>query len=144
MYLKKFNNDIALQIGLKIIELSKKNHQIIGFSIGRLNHTVVSYMMDGMTKDKVDWLRRKVNSSKRFEMSTSDIHKKFHLEPKMFYEKYGLDKKDYVAVAGAVPIFTKESGLIAVIAVTGLKPDEDHQLIIDAIDAYKKEVNYEI
>lgn len=121
-----------------------KKKIIIGLSISRINYIIFSYIMDGMSKDKSHWLTRKINTVLRFEMSTLEINKKLDGNDELFYKKYGLDKNKYVITPGAVPIFTEENGLVAVIAVTGLKPEEDHKIIIDTLEKLKKEVKYGI
>ncbi len=47
--------------------------------------------------------------------------------------KYGLSDEEYVAVGGAIPIMVDGVGMVGTIAVTGLQPEEDHQLIHDAV-----------
>ena len=126
MKFKTFSNELALQIGLKIIELAKDRNQVVGVLISRLNTNILTILMDGMTEDKLHWLTRKCNTVKRFEVSTLELNDKLIKDQADMYDKYGLDKSDYVAVAGAIPV-ESDSGLVAVIAVTGLKPEEDHQ-----------------
>lgn len=46
---------------------------------------------------------------------------------------FALDEKEYLAKGGAIPIFVKNAGMIASITVSGLHDEEDHQIIIDAL-----------
>ncbi|PUB27534.1 heme-degrading protein [Elizabethkingia sp. YR214] len=46
---------------------------------------------------------------------------------------FGLDEKDFLAKGGAIPVFVKNAGMVAVITVLGLHDEEDHNIIIEAL-----------
>lgn len=131
--LENFSNEKALHMGLAIIELAKSRNQHIAVEICRLNHTIFLYIDDTLPIDKHNWLRRKANVAKQFEESslavTTDLEK-----GNMTLEKtFALDKKDFLARGGAIPVFVKNSGMVAVITVSGLHHEEDHSIIIEAL-----------
>lgn len=131
--LDSFSNQTAMDMGMEIINLSKKRNQHIAVEISRLNHTVFLYVDDSLSADKLNWLRRKANVAKRFEESSLSV-KNDLLEGKMTLDKtFGLDEKNFLANGGAIPVFVKGSGMIAIIAVSGLHDDKDHEIIIDAL-----------
>ena len=68
--LDSFSNRMALEMGLKIIDLAKSRNQHIAVEICRLNHTVFIYIDDTLPVDKHNWLRRKTNVAKQFEESS--------------------------------------------------------------------------
>ena len=128
-----FNNKIALEMGLAVIELARSRNQMIAIEISRLSHRVFTFIDDTLPADKHNWLRRKANIVKHFEESSLSV-KNDLVNGNMTLDKtFGLAEKDYVAKGGAIPIFVKEAGMVAVIAVSGLKDIDDHQLIIDAL-----------
>jgi len=51
-------------------------------------------------------------------------------------EIFGLDKSDFIARGGSIPIIVENAGLIATVTVTGLTDVADHQLIVDASHEY--------
>ncbi|HOZ70132.1 MAG TPA: heme-binding protein, partial [Chitinophagaceae bacterium] len=59
--LDTFSNAIAMDMGLKIVELAKSRNQMIAVEISRLNQSVFLYVEDGLPADKHNWLRRKAN-----------------------------------------------------------------------------------
>ena len=130
MVLKSFTNEIAYEIGTSIIGLAKKRHQSVGVLVASLNQDIFLYMMKGLSADKNHWLRRKKNSVIRYSVSTLSLYKKFSGE--IPYEKYGISSEDFTATPGGVPIFVNGT-MVGVVAVTGLTPEEDHQLILDVI-----------
>jgi uncharacterized protein (UPF0303 family) len=131
--LETFSNKIALEIGLAIVDLAKERSQNIAVQVERLNHTVFLYVDDNLPADKHNWLRRKAKLAKHFEESSLSIKQDLQ-EGKMSLEHtFALDEKEYLAKGGAIPIFVKNAGMIAVVSVSGLRDVEDHQIIMDAL-----------
>lgn len=131
--LDSFSNKIALEMGLKIIDLAKSRHQNIAVEICRLNQTVFMYIDDNLPADKHNWLRRKANVAKQFEESSLSVKNDLK-EGNMTLDKtFALDEKDFLAKGGSIPIFVKNAGMIATITVSGLHDEEDHKIIIDAL-----------
>ena len=131
--LDKFNNRLALEMGLSILELARDRSQTIAINVSRLNHCVFQFIDDTLPADKHEWLRRKANVAKHFEESSLSV-KKDLIKGKMTLEKtFGLDDANFVARGGSIPIFVRGIGMIATITISGLRDEEDHQLIIDAL-----------
>lgn len=132
-----FTNRMALEMGLAIIELARKKDVRIGVSIQRLNHTVFEFIDDGLPADKHNWIRRKNNTVMHFEESTLAVKHDLEQKGKTLEGDFGLNAADYIAKGGAIPIMLRESGMIGIITVTGLKDVDDHQLIVDALPEYR-------
>ena len=131
--LDSFSNQIALDMGLKIIDLAKKRNQHIAIEISRLNHTVFLNVDDSLPADKHNWLRRKANVAKQFEQSSLSVKKDLEQGNMTLEKTFGLNEKDFLAKGGAIPIFVKNAGMIATITVSGLHDEEDHKKIIEAL-----------
>lgn len=131
--LQEFSNAIAMQMATDVIALAKQRNQHIAIEIKRLNYTVFLYVDDNLPSDKIDWLRRKANLVKRFEDSSLSIKNDFIKEHLKLYETFGLKDEDYVLKGGAIPIFVKGAGMVAIITVSGLHDVEDHNIIIEAL-----------
>jgi len=131
--LDKFDNRIGFAIGLAIVNLAKERNQNIAVQVERLNHIIFLYVDDNLPADKHNWLRRKANVAKHFEESSLSV-KHDLINGKMTLEKtFALDEKEYLAKGGAIPVFVKHAGMIAVVTVSGLHDEEDHKIIIDAL-----------
>ena len=131
--LDRFSNRIAFDMGVKIIDLAKSRNQHIAVEVCRLNQTVFLYVDDTLPVDKHNWLRRKANITRQFEESSLSVKNDLK-EGNMSLEKtFGLDERDFLAKGGAIPIFVKNGGMIAIITVSGLHDEEDHNIIIEAL-----------
>lgn len=128
-----FSNRTALEMGLAIIALAKSRNQRIALEISRLNHTVFLYIDDDLPVDKHNWLRRKANVAKQFEESSLSVKEDLRNGNMTLEKTFGLDAKDFMAKGGSIPIFVKDGGMIATITVSGLRDEEDHTVIIEAL-----------
>ena len=131
--LDSFSNSMALDMGLRIIELAKTREQQVAVEISRLNHTVFLYIEDNLTIDKHNWLRRKANVAKQFEESSLSVKNDLQNGNMTLEKTFGLDEKDFLAKGGSIPIFVKSAGMIAIIAVSGLHDEKDYDIIIEAL-----------
>lgn len=131
--LDAFSNTIAMDMGIRIVELARSRNQAIAIEISRLNQSVFLYVEDGLPADKHNWLRRKANLAKYFEESSLAVRHTLERRSMSLEKPFGLDEKDYVAKGGSIPVFVKNAGLIATITVSGLRDFEDHDIIIEAL-----------
>lgn len=131
--LKKFSNKIGLEMGLAIVNLAKKRNQNIAVQIDRLNHTIFLYVDDNLPADKHNWLRRKANIAKHFEESSLSIKQDLVAGEMTLEHTFALDEKEYLAKGGAIPVFVKNAGMLAIITVSGLRDEEDHEIIVEAL-----------
>lgn len=131
--LDSFSNRMALDMGMRIIDLAKSRDQHVAVEVCRLNHTVFIYVDDNLPADKHNWLRRKANVAKQFEESSLSVKNDLK-EGNMSLDKtFGLDDKDFIAKGGSIPIFVKNVGMVGIITVSGLHDEEDHKIILDAL-----------
>jgi uncharacterized protein (UPF0303 family) len=131
-----FDNNLALEMGLKIIEIAKKEDKLIAVSIDRLNHNIFKFVSEGLPADKHDWLRRKANVVARFEESSLSVKNDLANGNMTLEETFGLSEKDYVAKGGSIPIKVVNAGMVAIVTVSGLSDIEDHDLIVEALIPY--------
>ncbi len=131
--LDTFSNSIAMDMGVRIVELARSRNQAIAVEISRLNQSVFLYVEDGLPADKHNWLRRKANVAKYFEESSLAVRHTLEKRAMSLEKPFGLDEKDYIAKGGSIPVFVKNAGLIATITVSGLRDFEDHDIIIEAL-----------
>jgi uncharacterized protein (UPF0303 family) len=131
--LDNFDNRIAFDMGSKVLELAKSRNQHIAIEIIRLNHTVFLYVDNSLPMDKHNWLRRKANVAKQFEESSLSVKNDLKEGNMTLEETFALDENNFLAKGGAIPIFVKSAGMVAIITVSGLHDEEDHKIIIDAL-----------
>jgi uncharacterized protein (UPF0303 family) len=88
------------------------------------------------------WVARKRKTVLRWGLSSWYMHNKMQGDEKAFAEKYmlGLSAGDYAIHGGGVPVRVKGvEGVVGVIVVSGLKQDQDHQVVVEALQMYERE-----
>lgn len=130
---ESFSNKLGLEMGLAIIELARERKQSVAVKVERLNHTIFLYFDVNLPADKHLWLDRKANVAKRFEQSSWSVKNDLINGNMTLKETFALEDNEYLAKGGAIPIFVKNAGIIAIITVSGLHDEEDHKIIIDAL-----------
>ena len=71
------------------------------------------------------------------------MNRKFNGDEKLFREKYGLGEgvREFAIHGGAVPVRVEGvEGVVAVVAVSGLKQEEDHQVVLEGIEDCRVEM----
>ena len=131
--LDSFSNRVGLEIGLAIFNLAKERKQNIAVKIERLNHVIFLYVDENLPADKHNWLKRKANVAKHFQESSLCVKNDLANGNMSLEKTFALDTKKYLAKGGSIPIFVKNSGMIAIVTVSGLRDDEDHNIIIEAL-----------
>jgi uncharacterized protein (UPF0303 family) len=131
-----FSREDALNVALIIIEREKHSDRPFGVEILLNGLLVFRYYPEGVTRNNEQWFRRKHNAVANAEMSSLRLTAKAQMEGNT-YEDMLLDRKDYAWGGGGYPLRVKNTGLVGSICVSGLTGEEDHQIIVDALRAYK-------
>lgn len=124
-----FNNSDALNIGLKIIQkVEREGLKPVRIRIVLNGDIVFQYLMPG--KKGVEWLDKKQKTVEKFKMSSYEVYLD-HIE---------VENDSYAVCGGGYPLMINNE-LCGCIIVSGLRHDEDHQLIVDVLKEYKDESN---
>jgi len=123
---KEFHNTDALAFGLKVLEIvHRKQLKPVRIRVFYDGDVVFQYLMDD--KKGEEWLIRKQNTV--FKTGHSGMYVYEHAE-----EYKELENDDnYVICGGGYPLYIDDT-LKGAFIVSGLAHDEDHQLIVDALN----------
>ncbi|MCJ1233377.1 hypothetical protein MMC14_001333 [Varicellaria rhodocarpa] len=91
----------------------------------------------GTTPDNDIWIARKRATVLRWGCSSWYMHVKFGGEEWRFAEKYALGVRagEYAIHGGAVPVRVEGvEGVVAVVVVSGLTQEEDHMVVVEALE----------
>lgn len=135
---KKFNSEVALEIGLMLIELAKKDHKKVTIDITLNGHRLFHYAFQGTSPDNEQWIIRKCRVVNRFHMSSYRMGIQLKRSGSTIQQKYTLNEAEYAPHGGSFPIIIREGGYVGTITVSGLPQEEDHRMVISTLEAYLK------
>ncbi|GAA5905432.1 hypothetical protein JCM6882_003158 [Rhodosporidiobolus microsporus] len=89
---------------------------------------------EGVQPDNVAWAERKRNSVLRWGVSTASLNLKFKQGIPGYF---GVSEKDFTIGGGGFPLRVKGvETLVAVVVVSGLTQEDDHQVIVDTVKEF--------
>lgn len=133
---RKFNEDIAWQIGSQLVERSVSKGLPVTIDITRGNHQLFHASLRGTSADNDEWIKRKVRLVYRFGHSSFYMGQLLKGKGKRLEEAYLLSENLYAPHGGCFPVIVKDTGVIGTITVSGLAQEEDHKLVVQVIRDY--------
>lgn len=85
----------------------------------------------GTSADNAEWVRRKINSVRRFQRASYRLVLERGEAP--FPPQAGADPADYVIAGGGFPIRVPGAGIIGTLTISGLPGRSDHGVAVDAL-----------
>ena len=132
---KEFNSETALEIGLSIIERAKKENLQVAIDICINGHQLFHYAFQGTAPNNDQWILMKNRLANRYCMSSYRNKLRLQSMNKTLAD-IGLSSSEYAAVGGAFPITIQNVGVVGTITVSGLQDNEDHDLVVWAIEKH--------
>ena len=134
-----FDNDAALTIGNKIVEMAKADKVAVTVDVSVNRNPLFFHAMAGTSPNNADWIRRKSNLVNRTGHASFFMHTQAVERGQDFNNLPTFDTKDFAAHGGSFPIFVKGTGQIGTITVSGLAGIDDHAMAVRAIKWYLKQ-----
>ena len=133
-----FDNDAALTIGNKIVEMAKADKVAVTVDVSVNRNPLFFHAMAGTSPNNADWIRRKSNLVNRTGHASFFVHTEAVNAGRDYDNLPTFDPKDYAAHGGSFPIVVKGTGQIGTITVSGLAGVDDHAMVVRALKWYLK------
>lgn len=132
-----FTRDEAWAVGTEIRTRALRARHPITIDIRDAGGTILFHCaLDGATANNAEWIDRKYATAMRFEESTKLVAERIIADGDDPMALPWLPMDRYVFGGGGVPVRLAGAGVVAVVSVSGLSADEDHQLIVDALEKH--------
>ena len=133
---QNFNSEVALELGLILIEVAKKTNYNVAIDITVNDYQLFRYGMEGTNPHNSSWIRRKQNTVKMLHSSS--------LLAGLLMEQDGHDLKldrfldpfEYSNKGGGFPIRINGSAVVGCICVSGAPDTIDHQIVVDSVSQF--------
>lgn len=133
-----FNYDMAIEIGLMILEEGRKKGKPIAIDISKCGQQIFHVALEGTSPDNDEWIKKKKNSVYRFYGSTLGMQARLKEFNVSMEAAMHISSQEYTESGGGFPIYVTNVGFIGAIVVSGLPDVEDHELITTCLSRYLK------
>jgi uncharacterized protein (UPF0303 family) len=142
LVLAAFNEDVAYDIGSAIRARALAEGLALVCDIRSWDRQLFFTATAGTSSDNAEWVRRKVNSVRRFHRASYRLVLERGEAP--FPPQSGADPSEYVIAGGGFPVRVPGAGIIGTITISGLPGRKDHGVVVDALCDYlgKSRVDY--
>lgn len=134
----RFTLETAWTLGGALREAALARAAPVAIDISLHERPLFHTALLGSGPDNADWIRRKRNLVLQLGTSTLAIGLKLTATGETLESRYGLSTRDHAAHGGGFPLTVEGLGCIGAVTVSGLPQVEDHQLIVEALEALLK------
>ena len=131
LVLPAFDEAVAFEIGSAIRNRSVAEGLSLIVDLRSWDRQLFFAATPGTTADNAEWVRRKINSVRRFQRATYRLV--LERGEGVFPEVFGADPADFVIAGGGFPIRVPGAGIIGTLTVSGLPGRSDHGVVVDAL-----------
>ncbi|CAH0341356.1 heme-degrading domain-containing protein [Rhizobium sp. CECT 9324] len=132
---KTFNEITAVQIGQALVKQALAEKAPVVIDIRTPDRTLFHAALPGSSPDNDHWARRKSNVTLRFHKASMRVGEINRSKDRGITPDLGLDPLDYADHGGSFPVRIN-SLVVAAITVSGLKSQEDHDMIVKVLEEY--------
>jgi len=131
-----FNNHTALDNSLTPIAMAKRQKPSVALNITRNASVPFHHGMNGTSRDRADWIRRKSNLVNRTGRSAYYVHTEVKNNGGDYDALPTLVPREYAAHGGAFPLKIRGVDNVGTITASALPGADDHAMVVAALKCY--------
>lgn len=131
LVLAEFDEAVAFKLGSAIRDRALAEGLSLVVDIRTWDRQMFFAATAGTSADNAEWVRRKINSVRRFQRASYRLVLERGEGP--FSVQSGADPADYVIAGGGFPIRVKGAGIIGCLTISGLPGRSDHGVAVAAL-----------
>ncbi|HEV7345699.1 MAG TPA: heme-degrading domain-containing protein [Devosia sp.] len=131
LVLAEFDEAVAFSLGSAIRDRARAEGLSLVVDIRTWDRQLFFAATAGTTADNAEWVRRKVNSVRRFQRASYRLVLERGEAP--FPPQSGADPADYVIAGGGFPIRVTGAGIVGSLTISGLPGRSDHGVAVAAL-----------
>lgn len=134
LVLPVFDEAVAYEIGSAIRARALAEGLSLVVDIRTWDRQLFFSATPGTGADNAEWVRRKINSVRRFQRASYRLVLERGEVP--FSPQSGADPADFVIAGGGFPIRVPGAGIVGAVTISGLPGRNDHGVVVDALCDY--------
>ena len=134
LVLPAFDEAVAYELGSSIRARALQEGLSLVVDLRTWDRQLFFSATPGTSSDNAEWVRRKINSVRRFQRASYRLVLERGEAP--FSPQSGADPADYVIAGGGFPIRVPGAGIIGSLTISGLPGRKDHGVAVDALCDY--------
>ena len=134
LVLRAFDEAVAFDLGSAIRARALAENLSLVVDVRTWDRQLFFAATPGTAADNSEWVRRKVNTVRRFQRASYRMVLERGEVP--FSAQSGADPADFVIAGGGFPIRVAGAGIIGAVTVSGLPGRKDHGVVVDALCDY--------
>jgi uncharacterized protein (UPF0303 family) len=131
LVLRAFDEAVAFRIGSATYRRAVEEGLSLVVDIRTWDRQLFFAATPGTSSDNAEWVRRKINSVRRFHRASYRLVLERGEVP--FSPQSGADPADYVIAGGGFPIRVRGAGIVGALTISGLPGRTDHAVAVDAL-----------
>ncbi|HTO27422.1 MAG TPA: heme-degrading domain-containing protein [Devosia sp.] len=131
LVLTEFDETVAFDLGRRIRDRALAEGFSLVVDIRTWDRQMFFTATAGTSADNAEWVRRKINTVRRFQRSSYRMVVERGEAP--FPPQAGADPADYVIAGGGFPIRVKGAGIVGCLTISGLPGRDDHGVAVAAL-----------
>lgn len=131
LVLAEFDEAVAFKLGSAIRDRALAEGLSLVVDIRTWDRQVFFAATGGTSADNAEWVRRKVNTVRRFQRASYRMVLERGEAP--FSPQAGADPADFVIAGGGFPIRVKGAGIVGCLTISGLPGRDDHGVAVAAL-----------
>lgn len=132
----RFDEETAFEIGCALVERARMDKAPVVIDIRTADRTLFHVALPGASPDNDHWARRKSNVTLRYHKASLRVGETNRVKGRSLSAEFGIDPLEFADHGGSFPVRVAGTGVIAAITVSGLKSEEDHAMIVEALETY--------
>jgi uncharacterized protein (UPF0303 family) len=131
-----FDNDDAWHLGCSLVEMARQRGLSVTVDIRCNGHQLFHAARPGTAPENDLWIERKARVVEHLRCSSYLAGRRLAAKGEQLDHNHGVDPARYATHGGAFPVRVRGVGVIGAITVSGLPQADDHNLVVEAIEAY--------
>ncbi|WP_316355185.1 heme-degrading domain-containing protein [Devosia sp.] len=131
LVLAEFDEAVAFKLGSAIRDRALAEGLSLAVDIRTWDRQMFFAATGGTSADNAEWVRRKVNTVRRFQRASYRMVLERGEAP--FSPQAGADPADFVIAGGGFPIRVKGAGIVGCLTISGLPGRDDHGVAVAAL-----------